>query len=96
MNSKNMRKKIALGTLAAMLVMGSGVASAGSHWEGFWDIIFNNRCANAGLGNGGERLVGEGENLNCSRNDGGEIGDTDPGKSRGKNKAGRPPGQIGR
>ena len=91
-----MRKKIALGTLAAMLVMGSGVASANGHWDDFWDIILGNRCANAGLGNGGESLV-DGVCVDLDSEENGDLGEIDPGKSRGRNRdPGTPRGPRGR
>ena len=88
MNSKNMRKKIALGALTAMLAMGSGVASAGSgNWsETFIDFVLGNRCANAGPGNGGERIE-EGMCLDFESEENEELGDIDPGKFGGKNRA---------
>ena len=91
MNSKNMRKNIALGALTAMLVMGSGVASAdNSNWAGaFLDFVLGSRCSDAGPGNGGGRQDGCRDDFTGS-----ETEDIDPGKSGGKNRApGVPPGR---
>ena len=91
MNSRNMRKKIALGALTAMLAMGSGVASANGHWaQPFLDFVLGNRCADAGPGNGGGRQDGCRDDFSGSETE----EDIDPGKSGGKNQApGVPPGR---
>ena len=95
MNSKNMRKKIALGTLTAMLVMGSGVASANSiNWSAaFLRFVLTNRCVDAGPGNGGERFTLRAPTM-CRDNPArGERVDSDPGNSRSNNQApNQPPG----
>jgi hypothetical protein len=86
-----MRKNIILGILVTSLSLGASVASAGNDaWtDEFKAFVANNICSNSGKGNGAESKMGMdgicaeagiGVNERC---------DADPGKSKGKNQAGK-------